>query len=290
MKKQAYEKYENGTRRGNVPSRPNPRRELRSARALSWAMTVGLFSLVSVLVLGGEISLADNELSGEYWLSDLSGKIKISEGGIEGTLIDFGEVLGMEESQEILGARGTLQLGSRNRVTVGFFQTEHKGEKDLSEGVWFAGDFYQVDDRVRSELETTFIQGWYERVLLGQETGRLSLILGGEYVAMKARLSSGIVGSASKSVKASTPIAGLALEMRPTKQLEFRAELVGAIIDLSDVEITTWDGRAIIGYRFHPNLKLQAVYRFLGIEAAEAEGNEGDLSLQGPALSLVLVF
>ncbi len=250
--------------------------------------------VAAVLLLGASGAAARSgeviDVAFEYWLPTLSGEIMIIDDDIAGSRIDFVDTLAMDDSEAIPGARMILRLGERNRLVLAYFQTEHTGVIDLDEGVTFGGRFYQIDDTVRSKLETNLLEGWYERVLVGGETGSFNVLLGVQYTEMKARLSSDIVGSTARSVKVTNPAVGLALESNPTEKLSLRAEALGILIDVSDVEASAWDARLEAGYHLTANLKVNVAYRFLGIDVKEDEGNEGEFGLDGPMASIALVF
>ena len=230
------------------------------------------------------------DLAFEYWLPTLSGEILIIDDDVAGSRIDFVDTVAMDDSEAIPGARMILRLGERNRLVLAYFQTEHTGMIDLHEGVTFGGRVYSIEDTVRSKLETSLLEGWYERVLVGGETGSFNVLLGVQYTEMKARLSSDIVGSTARSVKITNPAVGLALESSPTEKLSIRAEALGILIDLSDAEASAWDVRLEAGYHLTANLKVNVAYRFLGIDVKESEGNEGEFGLDGPLASVALVF
>ena len=126
------------------------------------------------------------------------------------------------------------------------------------------------------------IVGYYQ-FDFGNDTGRGSVLIGGQYIDLSARASAVDVGSAKANVQARMPLIGGFLHFIPFPHLSLRGSVVGISWDFEDVEATFIDTEGSITLSMDPGLWIGAGYRHLVIDAEDSsEPIKVDLSFSGP--------
>ncbi|MBU4310123.1 hypothetical protein KKD34_00910 [bacterium] len=252
-----------------------------------------LITLVGLLLLTSSVFAQEERprfgFEPFYWQSKLEGDITISETNIPGTKIDFKDELDLEETKGIPGGEIWLRVRKRSKLSLSYFEVEHKGQENITRSFTYKGTTYNVGLDVSSKLKTqvatlthqfNFIQGkWVE----------LGFLWGAEYLAFESEIEAPGIAEQRARIEGLIPVIGLASRINFSKYLSWDTKVSGIGGDYADVQASLIDGWSRLTLNVTENLGIGAGYRYLDL-SAEYLDNEASLTYSGPAAFLTARF
>jgi hypothetical protein len=148
---------------------------------------------------------------------------------VEGTLqsgilpIDLQSDLNLQPQWTFFG-KLTAKPGRKHRIFIEGSPYSFDGRNALARSVTFNGRTYNVQDRIVSSAELTYVAAGYQYDVIGRPRGHLGFQVSGAYLDATGTLSSINTGiSATRSQQIGLPLAGA----------EFRAFLIPSILSVS---------------------------------------------------------
>ncbi len=229
------------------------------------------------------------EFEGRYWLTDLSGEVKLTENN-QGTDIKVKSDLGIQDKNFPIG-RFQLFLNPQNRISFTYTPVSYGADSRLPRTVEFGGETYPTHTRVVSDLNLHYMRlGWaYQFIQLE----------GGKFAAGTLIEVKGVQGEVYLSAPdlphpiekgwsfyAVLPTIGFALDVNPFPFLNFFAEASGLPAGKYG---SMWEAEA--GVRFLPikHFSISGGYRLVDIDARR-DPDYAKLKVGGPFLGLSLRF
>ena len=189
---------------------------------------VSLFVLtLSLSAAGKNAEALEFGVEADYWVTKLSGTVKVDFAGVAGDTIDFKEDLGMED-ENITGATLYLQSG-KHRLTLSYMPLKYEGSKSITSAFTFNGVSYAATTDVNGTMEVIQTDIQYTYWLLNMKTGaRLGLVGAVKNINAKASLEAPTAGiSEEESISAPIPMVGLSAELGFGDLVRFKATGVG---------------------------------------------------------------
>jgi len=220
------------------------------------------------------------EVEGYYWLMFPSGDAQVSSGAFEGTRVDLEDDFGYDDGEDVFGVRAVV--GNMHQIGIDAFFLDVSADNRVDRPIQFSNLLFPSGFDVSSELEATFVRGFY-RLNVGSDTVRGGLTLGGQYITFDAEASSPLVGSASESAEAGTPIVGGQIALRPLEYVYLRASVVGFDWDFGDIEAFFLDFDVSATAVIPPGFMVGAGFRLIDVDGEfDDEDIELDATLSGP--------
>lgn len=135
--------------------------------------------LLAVLLLPVSSLAFEVGARGYYWFPSLDGTVKVDEGGIIGTTIDFDKDLGIDD-EDYPSVEAFVGLGNHH-LSLTYTDIDYSGKKILTRDINFKGETYPVGALVFSSMEYTMIDLHYQYDLLDLENILAGFSLGGVF-------------------------------------------------------------------------------------------------------------
>ena len=138
---------------------------------------LALSLLLAVLLLPGSSLAFEVGARGHYWFPSLDGTVKVDEGGIIGTKIDFDKDLGIDD-ENYPSIEAFIGLGNHH-LSLTYTNIDYSGKKTLTRDINFEGETYRVGDLVSSSIEYSMLDLHYQYDLLDLENILAGFSVGG---------------------------------------------------------------------------------------------------------------
>ena len=227
------------------------------------------------------------EFEGRYWVTDMTGKVKVTSNGV-GSAVDFKDDLGMT-NRNFPEGRFTWYTGDNSRIRLAYTELHYSGDSILGRPIQFKGTTYSASTPVSSDLTLDYLRlGWiWQFINLGSDTFRLGTIIEVKGFSAKTSLKAPTLGlSDSERIAAPLPTVGLALDIKAHRMLAFFAEVSGVSAGRYGSLI---DGEA--GVKFMPvkNFGLVGGYRVFNVNGKD-DPDYVRMNVQGPFIGATLRF
>ena len=249
-------------------------------------------SVLGVLFLFLFVSLcyaedATVEFEGRYWITDLTGKVKVTEHGV-GSVVDLKDDLGMSNKNFPEG-RFTWYINDSNRIRLAYTELDYSGDTVLQRNIQFKGQTYTVGAPVSSDIDLEYLRlGWIWQ-FLNADNGmfRLGTLLEIKGFSAKTNVQAPTLGiSESEKIMAPLPTVGLALDINPHKMIDIFAEISGVTAGNYGSLI---DGEAGVKFKPTKNVSLVAGYRIFSIDAKD-NSDYFRMDVKGPFFGATVRF
>jgi hypothetical protein len=224
---------------------------------------------------------------GYYWFPGFDGTVKVDEGDIAGTKIDFESDLGMgEESYPVIEAF----IGAGNHhLSAAYYKAEYSGTATLTRNIAFNGITFPVSALTASSLEYNAydVMYWYDIIDLENFLAGGSLGIVGRVEVFDGDLVIQTTGLNEK-VSFTAPIPQLGLNFH-----------VGILADILELRLlgtgmaigggSVFDGLAELSLTPAPFIDIHGGYRAFIIDA-DIDDVEFDYNTSGPYVALTLSF
>jgi hypothetical protein len=264
---------------------------MKMKKLISLMLGLGLF--FSLPVYAADEGLLGGGAKLNYWFSELSGDVKVTEAVI-GDLVDFKNDLGIDETDDVPGVEVWLRLG-KNKLSLSYVKFEHEGSNSKNATINYKGVEYDLTATLNSKLDTTIADLLYERTLItAVNDSRLSLILGAKYLKFEAELTgqevvTGTTITRSESIDAPVPVVGLAGSMNLTERINIGVKLYGISLDVSNTKATMINFLTEINYNITENAAITAGYKYFDIDGT-SDDDEANFNLKGLFLGVKAEF
>jgi len=179
-------------------------------------------------------------------------------------------------------------FGGMHRIGVGGFQFDLSGDNVASRGISFAGIDFGVSERLQSEAEALFFNGYYRFTI---DNGVLAggIEAGGQYADLAAGIQSERIGTETAETEVVIPYAGLYAEGSALEWLSIRGGFHYSSWAFGDIEASY--SRFDISARIHPIpfATLGLGYRNMSVDVTDGDVDV-DLTLSGPMIFAGLQF
>ncbi|MEK7772861.1 MAG: hypothetical protein AAB307_00815 [Deltaproteobacteria bacterium] len=248
--------------------------------------TVIALFVFSIVVLAGAGASAVVDIEGRYWLTDLNASAKVSSGGVIGTDIDLADDLGVDDKENFLDARITLELGS-HKIRYGFAPFKWNGSKALISSVTFNGQTYSASADTGTEIKLDYHRLAYEYDFIDTLDNRLGLVFEVKYFSGDARLTSSALGlDEIKTLRAPIPTIGVSGQVGLPFLFSVGGEVTGITLGK---RAYLYDAEAGFNLKPAPFVVISGGYRIFKLHLEDSD-NKGDLSIKGPYVMLKADF
>ncbi len=224
-----------------------------------------------------------------YWQSKLEGDITISEKNIQGTKIDFKDILNLEELKGIPEGELWLRVRKRSKFSLSYFEVEHKGQEVITHSFTYKGTTYNVGWPVSSRLKTQVATLVYQFNFLQGKGGELGFLLGAKYLAFETEIETPGIAKQEARIEGPLPVVGLAGQLNFGKYVSWDTKVSGIGGNYADVQASLIDGWSRLMVHFGKHWGVGAGYRYFSLNG-EDEDNEASFTLSGPAAFLTARF
>ena len=241
----------------------------------------------AVLSIVAPVSAFELGVRGYYWFPKLSGDIRVDNAGINGTVLDLEDDLGIDSKSypvvEVFSGLG------KHHLSFAFYNLDYDGDTVLTKDIYFNGKLFHANERIVSSLKYDNYDVMYRYDLIDLEN-----FLAGGSLGLVARMmvfdGSASIASASvttgRNFTLPIPMVGANFHVGILKDL-MQARLLVAGIGYRDN--TAFDGRAEISLTPFPFLDIHGGYRFLKINADQDDVNL-DFDNSGLYVALTISF
>lgn len=227
---------------------------------------------------------------GYYWFPHFSGTFRADSNGIEGTDIDLGGDLGIEDRNlpfvEIFAGLG------RHHLSFMYTRLNYADSANLPRSIVFLGRTYNAGDLVDTDVNVQMLDFEYqydlinlENLLAGFSAGVIGKV---KYIAGEARLTNLTGGyHEKKSFGIPVPMVGAGAHIGLLLNiLEARAKIAG--IGFSG----NWfyEGLADISWTPFPFLDIHGGYRIIKLDLEDVSDVYADFEFSGPYVGLTISF
>ena len=237
--------------------------------------------LFITLVLLSGIAFAEIiELDGRYWISDLRGTVRVTEGTASGTDINFKNDLGIAD-EDFSDFRVLWRISPNCKVRLGFMEIGYNSDKNITEQINYKGQIYTIGTRVSSELDAQYLRlGWIWQFLnIADETIKFGPIIEFKGVNLKASLDAPSLSiSESEDFLGVLPTVGAALDVNLLNIINIFSEASGIVASdygyLFDAEV---------GFKMTPlkYFTIKAGYRIVDFKFEDGS-DYAKLKMSGP--------
>jgi hypothetical protein len=229
------------------------------------------------------------ELEGRYWITDLKGRIKVTEAHL-GTDIDFKRDLGIKD-ENFPEARLTWYTGPKSKIRLAYTQAGFEGDENVDRTIEFHGRTYTVGTRVETDLKVKYLRlGWaWQFIDIGKGAVKLGTLLEGKGFWIKASLDAPDLSPPVKESKKflfGLPTIGVALDINPHKIVNIFGEVSGLPAGSYGYVYDAEAGIKLIPVKF---LSIIGGYRIFDVKARD-DPDYGKLRFHGPFGGVTLRF
>jgi len=249
-------------------------------------ITVAMALMMAVL-LAGPAGAFELGAKGYYWMPSLGGDVRLDEGSILGTKIDFEDDLDIEDEDY---AVGEVFCGiGRHHLSLSFYGADYEGSARLSQAIVFGGTTFNLDETVEADLEYDVIDVMYrydlldlENVLAGFSIGVVGRV---EYIDGTVEIKSDTL-TEKEDFSAPIPMVGLNFHVGLLADwIEARVLATGIVYSGN----TLFDGMAELSITPLPFVDFHGGYRMFKIDA-DYDDIELNYDTSGPYVALSVSF
>ncbi|MEJ2084410.1 MAG: hypothetical protein P8Y44_01860 [Acidobacteriota bacterium] len=178
------------------------------------------------------------------FISNLNTNLRFDTRLNNGTTISFEDDLNLDDKQTLLVLRGSLVLGKRHQLSIGYVDTNRSGTTELSRSIEFGDEIFEINAEVDSFFDVEFINADYTLWVVSSQRTAFGLLAGVTWVDVAAGIEArvgGLPGSAGTDFSFSGPVPQVGLRFRQalTQKLMFKA--VGTFLTFNDIDNISGD-------------------------------------------------
>jgi len=145
------------------------------------------------------------ELGGYFPTSNTTAQLDSTSAGV-GTIIDFKNVLGMEERAQAVNLAARWRFTERWRLEASYFETHADGNRTTNQNIQWGNKFYPAGSQLNSSLDVNDARVSVGYSLFKTTDKELGIGFGFHVMGYNASISSQAIGSESKRVTAPLPV------------------------------------------------------------------------------------
>jgi len=228
------------------------------------------------------------------WIAEIGGIIQWGDDTTPGSEIDFKDDLGLDSAA--VGPLIRLDIGITDLwdIRFSFWHTSFDNCLALPETIDFGGTTFPAG----TEVDVEFMMDAYTALLgykfVDGEQLDLTFLFGAGVFRPQMTIEDA-AGETERNATIPTPLVGFALNIEFSDSLDFRAQVSGMSLDISDGNGQVLDAEAAFRLRLFEGLCLVGGYKFFTTDAefttlVEDQFNRGDFTIEGPFFGLGLIF
>ncbi|MFL6579618.1 MAG: hypothetical protein ACJ8G2_02655 [Burkholderiales bacterium] len=145
------------------------------------------------------------ELGGYFPTSNTTAQLDSTSAGV-GTIIDFKNVLGMDERAQAVNLAARWRFTERWRLEASYFETHADGNRTTNQNIQWGNKFYPAGSQLNSSLDVNDARVSVGYSLFKTTDKELGIGFGFHVMGYNASISSQAIGSESKRVTAPLPV------------------------------------------------------------------------------------
>lgn len=294
---------------GILPDLNNDQGNEFEERKMKMNLNRGLFGVVFLLLSAETLAqdydyhpaLSDRfDASLGWFKSDNTFKISADPLYINtNTNIDFGDDLGVEQSNTLFDAQLRWKLGSERKWSLSgqYFKNKASGDAVLEEDVEWQGEVFREGSFVGAGVSLEVIRLFLGRSIVKNERNDFGIGVGLHYLSLDAYIEGEILindedtgfhrGDASSS--APLPNLGAWYMFSPAKNWLLRARVDWISANIGDYDGTLWNANVGVNYQLFRHIGLGLSYQYfnlnLGVDNNNWKGS-ADMTYSGPVIAV----
>ena len=148
------------------------------------------------------------ELGGYFPTTGTTAQLDSSSAGV-GTIVDFHNMLGMDERAQAANFAARWRFTERWRLEASYFETRREGNRTTNQDIQWGDKFFPAGSQLNSSLDVNDARVSVGYSLFKTSDKELGIGFGFHVMGYDARISSQAIGSESKRVTAPLPVVTL---------------------------------------------------------------------------------
>jgi len=244
-----------------------------------------LMAFISMLFISTQ-ALAIVDIEARYWFTNLDTNIEASSGPIIGTNLDLVNDLGVDDLENFVEGRITLELGNHN-FRYAYMPLSWSGLATLSRDINFAGRTYPVSSQVSTDVKIDYHRFSYRYDFINKLQNRVGIIAEVKYFDGRVNLKDAAFGlDESTRLQIPMPAIGVGAQVAIPLLAKVGAEITGMSLGTLAYVL---DAEANVGFHPLPFVDVSAGYRFLKFHI-EKDDDVGSVTLKGPFVTITANF
>jgi len=246
-------------------------------------MAVSVF--ISFLLLSvNAYALVDVEA--RYWFTNLDANIEANSGTVIGTDLDLVNDLGVDDHENFLEGRITLELGHHS-FRYAYMPLSWSGNGVVAQNISFAGKTFSASTAVSTDVQIDYHRFSYRYDFFNKLKNRIGVIAEVKYFDGRVNLKDAALGlDESTRLQIPMPAIGIGGQISIPLLAKIGAEVTGMSLGTLAYVL---DAEANIGFKPLPFVDISAGYRYLKFHI-DKDGDVGSISLRGPFITLTADF
>jgi len=246
---------------------------------------LALMAFISLLFISTQ-ALAIVDVEARYWFTNLDTKIEASSGPIIGTNLDLVNDLGVDDLENFVEGRITLELGHHN-FRYAYMPLSWSGQATLTRDINFAGRTYPASTQVSTDTQIDYHRFSYRYDFIDTLQNRLGIIAEVKYFDGRVNLKDAAFGlDESTRLQIPIPAIGVGAQMSIPLLAKVGAEITGMTLGSLAYVL---DAEANVGFHPLPFMDVSAGYRFLKFHI-DKDDDVGSVTLKGPFVTISANF
>ena len=229
--------------------------------------------------------------------------VRLDKSGLLGTTIEVEDQLGLDNRLSNLRVQGFYRLSRKHRLSYSVFAFNRNSRNMIDEEFKIGDEVFQLGAVLDSQLDTGFVRLSYSYSVIN--TGRFDFAFSGGLSIIDARYAVAAVGaitgpedivgdlSTGGTFTAPVPVIGNLVEVRLSRRLFYRGEILFFAIKTGSIEGSQIDGQLAIDWYPFRYVGFGVGYSFLRIEFDQNKSGERltvDYRIDGPLVYLSYFF
>ncbi len=248
-------------------------------------LVIAVSVFISLFLVGAN-AYALVDVEARYWFTNLDSNIEANSGTIIGTNIDIVNDLGIDDHENFLEGRITLEKGHHS-IRYSYIPLSWSGDRVVTESVTFAGRTFSASTNVTTDLQIDYHRFSYRYDLYNKLKNHLGIIGEVKYFDGRVNLKDAALGlDESTRLQIPMPAVGIGGQLSIPFLAKLEAEVTGMTLGTLAYVL---DGEADIGFKPVPFVSISAGYRYLKFHV-DRDGDVGNVTLRGPFVTLKADF
>jgi len=260
------------------------RTEMRTEATLRRTI-VAILAFITMLFMTTQ-ALAVIDVEGRYWFTNLDTTIEASSGTVIGTNLDLVNDLGLDDLENFVEGRITLELGHHS-FRYAYMPLSWSGLARITKDINFAGRTYPASSEVSSDVQIDYHRFSYRYDFINKLKNRLGIIAEVKYFDGRVNLKDAAFGlDESTRLQIPIPAIGVGAQVAIPLLAKVGAEITGMTLGSLAYVL---DAEANVGFHPLPYVDVSAGYRFLKFHI-DKDDDVGSVTLKGPFITLSANF
>ncbi len=244
-----------------------------------------LAAFISILLVSPR-AYALVDVQGRYWFTNLDTNLKANSGTIIGTDLDLVNDLGVDDMENFVEGRITLEIGNHS-FRYAYIPLSWSGTRVLTGTVNFAGRTFPASTEVSTDVQIDYHRFSYRYDFINKLKNRLGIIAEVKYFDGRVNLKDAALGlDETTRLQIPMPAVGVGGQLSIPLLARIEGEITGMTLGTLAYVL---DAEANVGFHPLPFVDVSAGYRFLKFHI-EKDNDVGSVTLRGPFVTLTADF